>query len=95
MGQFETTIIKEDALYFLEQGFIRDDEYQRVLAWLASKSDPEIQRKIADWLKGDSKYLARAGGSTVRIFWYLAPFVIWALWVMRRVLSRKSKELKE
>lgn len=93
LSGFEGVIVRSDAVYFREQGFITISEYQGVLEWLNGKEDAEIRQRVIGWMTSDARYLAECVGATARLLWYLWPLVYLGVWVMRRTLQRRVKRL--
>jgi hypothetical protein len=93
LSNFLDTVVRADAQYFRDQGFISEGECQRVLRWLDGAKDAEIEHRVIGWLKADAKYLAENGRAAAKLLWYIWPFVILGVWVMRRVVERGAQKL--
>jgi len=94
LNKLEHAVIKADAQYFLNRGFIDKNTYHRVLGWLKNKNDREIQLMVADWLKSDTDYEPMIETASAKHFWFIAPFVILGLRLIKRMLNKTSNKLR-
>jgi hypothetical protein len=94
LPKFEEIWIKEDARYFKETGYISDDMYRRVLAWLEGGEDQEAQETVAQWMEKDAAWMDRVEPYALRHFWYLTPAVKIGSVIWRRHLKKRVRELR-
>jgi hypothetical protein len=94
LPKFEDAIIRSNARWFLDHGFINDDIYQRVLAWLEGTEDKEIQLMVADWMALDADWVYRIEPVAMSYFWYASLVVKLESFLIRKMLLRRAKKLK-
>jgi len=88
-------IIRADASYFLRNGFISSDEYERVLQWLEGNQDSEIQLKVAEWLESDAQYFMDLAQALVNYHWFILPFMSVFTSVVPKRLKKYADELRK
>jgi hypothetical protein len=94
LSKFEDAIVRSDARWFSDHGFINDEIYQRVLAWVEGAEDKEIQAMVADWMALDADWLYRTEPAAMSYFWYVAPVVKLESYLIRKMLLSKVKKLR-
>jgi len=94
LSNLEDAIIRADAQYFLDEGFINDDVYQRVLNWLEGKEDADAQAIVASWIEKDAEWMKSTESSFMAHFWYFAPMIKLGSGAMRNILMSRAKQLK-
>ena len=94
LSKFEDAIVRGNAQYFKEQGFINDDMHQRVLNWLDGTEDHEAQAMVASWMECDAEWIASIEPRAMAYFWYVAPVVKLESILIRGILLSRVKELK-
>lgn len=94
LSNLENVWIRGDAQYFLDEGFISGDVYQKVLDWLNGKEDNEAQAIVASWLEKDAEWMKSVEPGAMSYFWYFAPVIKLGSGAMRNILSSRAKQLK-
>jgi hypothetical protein len=94
LPKFEDVWIKEDARYFKEVGYISEDMYRRVLAWLEGVEDKEAPATVALWMEKDAAWMERVEPYALAHFWYLAFSVKVGSSIWRRNLKARARELR-
>ena len=94
LSNLEDVWIRADAQYFLDEGFISQDIYQRVLTWLDGKEDADTQAIVASWMEKDAEWIASIETKAMAYFWYVAPVIKLESLLMQRMLLSRAKELK-
>lgn len=95
LSRFEDGIIRGNAQYFREQGFINDEMYRRVHNWLDGKEDDEAQKAVMSWMESDAKWIASIESRAMAYFWYIAPAVKLESDVIRKILLSRVKKLSK
>jgi len=81
-------IIRADATYFVENGFISSRLHKLVLQWLEGRVDSsEVCRNVAKWLESDAQYFNSLATSLCQHHWYIYPL----MWIMMRVVPKRLK----
>ncbi len=94
LSKFEDAIVRGNARYFRDQGFINDDLHRRVLDWLDGAEDPEVQKAVISWMESDAEWIASIEPRAMERFWYVAPAIKLESILIRRILLSRVKELK-
>ncbi|MDP1891501.1 MAG: hypothetical protein Q8K55_11475 [Gemmatimonadaceae bacterium] len=94
LSNLEDAWIRADAQYFLDEGFISQDIYQRVLKWLEGEEDSESQAIVASWMEKDAEWMKSVESGAMARFWYFAPVIKLGSGAMRNILVSRAKQLK-
>jgi hypothetical protein len=94
LPNFEDAILRADARWFLDSGFINEDTYRRVLAWLEGTEDSEAQQIATSWMELDAQWVKRFEPAGMAFFWYVAPVVKLESYLIRKTLRRQIKRLE-
>lgn len=93
LSEFEDIVMKADARYFLIQGYISNDTYDRVFSWLDGKEDKEAQRIVTDWMKRDISWLDEILPTVAKHFGLVAPVVYTVAGRVREMTLHQIREL--
>ncbi len=93
LTKFEETVTKANAKYFFDQGFMTKKQYNSVKSWLKGKDDEEAQALAVSWMKADAVWAEEILPVAMRRFWYVAPVVFLGLYLIKRRLLKRVKEL--
>ena len=86
-------VVKADAKYFLDNGFISRVKHQSVIDWLATGNDCDAQRTAAKWLESDAEYFRELAWALIRHHWYVAPLMAAMVYFVPKALKKRADKL--
>lgn len=95
LSELVTAIVRADACYFLENGFIRQSLYHAVQRWLEGGDDKHVRAVVAGWLDSDARYFRRLACALLRHHWYIFPVMLVLVTVVPKRLQKYADYLRE
>lgn len=95
MNQLMKTAIMLDTEYFYHLGFLTEERKATITEWLRGNNyDPWAAESAAMYLMMDADYFDDAEPAVLRQFWFFAPVIAIAFWMIKRLYRKAAEKIR-